>query len=122
MKSERDNWHQLSGLLEHLIKRHAEAWGSDAVGGLPTPDHSVEQELDQLCAGLVANPRQILFPRAELRPWLLARLLGAQALAAKSAEHISPPPVKSPPEALTQLLIQDWHNEVKPRWWRIDQG
>ncbi|MBL9187903.1 MAG: hypothetical protein JNK23_10515 [Opitutaceae bacterium] len=83
------------------------------------PSPTTERACDEWCRLLARDPSAPLLPPDEVRPWLLARLLAAQALAGSLAAQGRPLPEMPPPQIVAQLLIEEWHGFGRKLWPRV---
>ena len=112
-----NSWEDMAQLLGVVTQMHREAWGLPPapLGSRSSP--AVDAAVDEWCSRLAEHPLAELCPPAELRPWLLARLRAADALARLRAQASqTPPPSENRTEALSQLLVTDWYVWGRDRW------
>jgi hypothetical protein len=109
-------WSQLSNVLEKLVRLHSAQWQCKVppAGSPIAPD--LELAVDAWSLGLARNLMMEETPPPEVAPWLLLRLLSAQALAHSLALAGDADCPSLDPSTMQQLLIPEWHGALKHRW------
>lgn len=114
-------WAKLADVLGQASRLLLAEWGC-----LPAAYNQVciaadEARCDHWCRQLAKNPGEPLPAPADLRPWILARLLSATGDATLHAElQDQPCPPILTPAVLEQYLVGDWHAVLKSRWQQLD--
>jgi hypothetical protein len=110
------NWGHVADLLQRIADDRAVAWGVFGPSGDSVSSESDERCADGWCGGFVRNLPELANPPQSTRPWVLARLLACEAVARILHEKNAACPDLPLRELAGQLLIVEWHTDLKKRW------
>lgn len=109
-------WSQFADVLDKLVRLYATQWRCKvpAAGSQIAPE--IELAVDAWSLALAKDLMTTEIPHPEVAPWLLLRVLSAQALANTLAVEGDKdcPPLDA--NIMKQLLISEWHGALKGRW------
>lgn len=112
------SWRNIEEIMTMCFRLHYSEWNVELppFDSLPTP--ALEQVVDEWCAVFVRDPTAELNPPAEVKPWLLARLIIGAQFARSCAERpgAPKPPKKWDAEAFYEFLVVDWAAYLSNLW------
>lgn len=112
-------WSELAELLKLVAQVYRDGGQTEPPSFAATPPQHIEDFCDEWFSTTAAVQADAPLPPPPARPWALARLICASALAKSLAKQREPSPGPLDDSIIRQLLVEEWHGAQKAHWKRM---